>query len=323
MKAIVYTGKGKPDGLALKQVEKPLAREHEVMVRVRAATVTPSDINGMGLVLLSRPFRRFSGQPDAVPGVEFAGIVEETGKKVRHYRAGDRVYGSAGTSFGAWAEYILMPDDGVLAPMPAGMSFDEAAGICDGMMTAHHFLVNKAKMEKGQSVLINGASGSVGTCAVQLARLAGCDVTGVCGTAHVGLVNALGAQRVIDYSKEDFLSSANRYDIIFDTVAKRSFPQCKRVLKPNGVYMTTAPSLGIFLAMLLTRIGGGKRALFCAAGLAKRRVKTGALCLIGKLLHEGKLQPVVDRRYPLEQIHDALTYVGQGHKQGSVIIAPE
>ena len=323
MKAIVYKGKGTSDGLALKQVEKPIAGNHEVLIRIRAATVTPSDISGMGLVLLSRPFHRFSSQFDAVPGVEFAGVVEETGIKVRHYRTGDRVCGSAGTSFGAWAEYILMPDDGVMAQMPAGMSFDEAAGICDGMMTAHHFLVNKAKMEKGQSILINGASGSVGTCAVQLAKLAGYQVTGVCGTSHTELVHSLGAHRVIDYSKEDFTSSAERYDIVFDTVAKRTFMQCKKVLKPRGVYLATAPSMGIFLAMLLTRIGGGKRALFAAAGLAKRRVKTRALRLIGELLRDGNLQSVVDRRYPLEQIRDALTYVGQGHKKGSVVITPE
>lgn len=323
MKAIVYTGKGTRDGLALKQVEKPMAGDHEVLIRVRAATVTPSDKDAVGLMLLSRPFRRFSSHPDAVPGVEFAGVIEETGKKVRHYKVGDRVFGSAGTNYGAWAEYILLPDSGVLAPMPAGMSFEEAAGICDGMMTAHHFLMNKAEMERGQSILINGASGSVGTCAVQLARYAGCEVTGVCGSAHVDLVRSLGAQRVIDYSKENFLSSGERYDIIFDTVAKRSFTQCKKALKPYGVYLTTAPSLGIFLAMVLTRIGGGKRALFSPAGLAKRRVKIRALRLIGKLFQDGKLQQVVDRRYPLEQIRDALKYVGQGHKQGSVVIATE
>ncbi len=323
MKAVVYTGKGMPDGLALKQVEKPMAGDHEVLIRVRAATVTPSDKGGMAFVMLSRLFRGFSRQSDAVPGVEFAGVIEEAGNKVRHFKAGDRVYGSAGTSFGAWAEYILMPGDGVLALMPGGMSFDEAAGICDGMMTAHHFLVNKAKMEKGQNVLINGASGSVGTCAVQLARLAGCRVTGVCGSAHAELVRSLGAHKVIDYSKEDFLSSGERYDIVFDTVAKGSFARCKKVLTPYGVYLTTAPSPGIFLAMLLTRIGGGKRALFSPAGLAKRKVKARALRLIGKLLNEGKLQAVVDRRYPLEQIRDALKYVGQGHKKGSVVIAPE
>lgn len=323
MKAIVYTGKGTPDGLTLRQAAKPEAGDHEMLIKVHAATVTASDVGGMGLVLLSKPLRAFSTQPGVIPGVEFAGVVEATGRKVRHYKAGDRVFGSAGTGFGAWAEYICLPDDGVLAPIPTNMSFEEAAGICDGALTALHFLMNKAKMERGQSVLINGASGSVGSYAVQLAKHLQCSVTGVSSAGNAELVRSLGADRIIDYNKEDFTQIGHTYDIIFDAAAKSSFLKCKRILKPNGVYLSTVPSPGILLAMLLTRFGGGKRALFAAAGLARRKVKLKALHLICKLLRAGELKSVVDRSYPFEQISEALRYVGQGHKKGSVIIAPE
>lgn len=323
MKAIVYTGKGTPDRLTVKVSAKPEARDNEVLVKIHAATVTPSDLEGMGIIRISKLFTAPSKRTEAIPGVEFAGVVEETGKKVRHYKAGDRVFGSAGTKYGAWAEYLCLPNNGVLAPIPANMSFEEAAGICDGALTALHFLINKAKMGKGQSVLINGASGSVGTCAVQLAKYLQCSVTGVCSAGNAELVRSLGADRVIDYSKENFTQIGQTFDIVFDAAAKSSFLKCKRILKPNGIYLTTVPSPGVLLAMLLTRFSGGKRALFAAAGLAKRKVKLKALRLICKLLQAGELRSVVDRSYTFEQIPEALRYVGQGHKKGSVIIAPE
>ena len=323
MKAIVYKGKGMPDKLTLRQVRKPEAGDHEVLVKVHAATVTASDLGGMGLIIVSRPLRRFSAQPDLIPGVEFAGVVEAAGKQVRNYKAGDRVFGSAGTKFGAWAEYVCMPEDGVMAQIPSNMTFDEAGGICDGTLTALHFLMNKAKMEKGQSILINGASGSVGTYAVQLAKSMQCSVTGVCSASHAELVSSLGADRVIDYHKEDFTRNGQTYDVVFDAAAKSNFQKCKGILKPNGIYLTTVPSPGIMLAMVLTRNGGGKRALFAAAGLAKRDVKIKALSLIREMIQAGKLTSVVDKHYPLEQISEALKYVGQGHKQGSVLISAE
>ena len=323
MKAIVYAGRGMPDPLPLREVEKPVARDNEVLIKIRAATVTPSDIEGMGFVLISRLFRGFSKRHEAIPGVEFAGVIEAAGKTVRQYKAGDQVFGSAGTSFGAWAEYICLPEDGVLALMPSTMNFDEAAGLCDGALTALHFLLNQAKMANQQSVLINGASGSVGTYAVQLAKCSGCDVTGVCGAGNVGLVKALGANRVIDYTKEDFTRSGQTYDIIFDAVGKSSFAQCKSLLKHGGIYLTTVPSPAIFLQMLRTGMRGGKKAIFTATGLAKRGVRIKALQLIGELAQTGKLTSAVDRRYPLEQISEALRYVEQGHKKGNVIISPE
>lgn len=323
MKAIVYTGKGTLDRLTVKVSAKPEARDNEVLVKIHAATVTPSDLEGMGIIRISKLFSAPSKLTEAIPGVEFAGVVEATGRRVRHFKAGDRVFGSAGTKYGAWAEYICIPDDGVLAVMPANMGFEEAAGICDGALTALHFLINKAKMEKGQSILINGASGSVGTYAVQLAKYLQCNVTGVCSAGNAELVRSLGAGRVIDYNKEDFTQIGQTYDIIFDVAARSSFLKCKRILKPNGIYLTTVPSPGVMLAMLLTRFGGGKRALFAAAGLAKRKVKLKALHLICKLLQAGELRSIVDRSYTFEQIPEALGYVGQGHKKGSVIIAPE
>jgi NADPH:quinone reductase-like Zn-dependent oxidoreductase len=323
VKAIIYKGKGTPNRLTLRQVIKPEAVNHEVLIKVNAATVTASDIGGMGLISLSRPLRRFSAQPDLIPGVEFAGVVEATGKQVRNYKAGDRVFGSAGTRFGAWAEYICLPEASVMAQIPSNMTFDDAAGICDGALTALHFLMNKAKMEKGQSVLINGASGSVGSYAVQLAKSMQCSVTGVCSPNHAELVRSLGADLVIDYHKEDFTRNGQTYDIVFDAAAKSTFRQCKQILKPKGIYLTTVPSPGIMLSMLLTLNGGGKRALFAATGLAKRDVKIKALSLIRELIQAGELTSVVDRHYPLEQISEALRYIGQGHKQGSVLISAE
>lgn len=321
MKAIVYMGKNTPEGMKIRQVRKPEAGDHEVLVRVYAATVTASDIGGMGLISLSRPFRRFSAQPDLIPGVEFAGVAEAVGKQVRDYKAGDRVFGSAGTKLGAWAEYICVPEGGVMALIPASLTFDEAAGICDGALTALHFLMNKANMEKGQSVMINGASGSVGSYAVQLAKHRQCSVTAVCSVSHAGIVRSLGADRVIDYNKEDITRTGQTYDIVFDAAAKSNFRKCKGILKRNGIYLTTVPSPGILLSMLLTRIGGGKRALFAATGLAKREVKTKALGLILELIQAGKLTPIVDKHYLHEQISEALRYVSQGHKKESVIIS--
>ena len=322
MKAIVYAGKGFPGKLMLTEVKKPVARDREVLVKIYAATVTPSDIDGMGIVLLSR-LCRSSKQRAAIPGVEFAGVIEEVGKEVRQYKAGDRVFGSTETSFGAWSEYICLPEDGALLPMPSAMSFNEAAGLCDGALTALHFLKNKANMTAGQSILINGASGSVGTYAVQLAKCWGCDVTGVCGTGNMELVKALGANRAIDYTKEAFAGSERTYDIIFDAVGKSSFAQCKKLLKQGGMYLTTVPSPAIFLQMLYNRVRGGKKAIFTATGLAKRAIRIKALQQIRKLAETGALKSVVDRQFALDQIAGAVSYVAQGHKKGNVIVSPE
>jgi NADPH:quinone reductase-like Zn-dependent oxidoreductase len=323
MEAVVITGNGIPDGLAVVQTKKPATGKDGVLVRVCAATVTASDVGGMGLVRLSRPLRRFSAQPDLIPGVEFAGVVEAAGDQVRNYKAGDRVFGSAGTKFGTWAEYVRIPESGVLALMPSNVSFDEAGGICDGAMTAFHFLINKANLRKGQSVLIIGASGSVGSSAVQLARHLQCSVTAVCSASHARLVRSLGADMAVDYNKEDFTKNGQAYDVIFDAAARSSFRKCRQSLTPRGVYLTTVPSPAILFSMLKTRLGDGKKALFAASGLAKREVKLQALGKIVELIRAGHLTPVVDRHYALGQISEALQYVGQGHKQGSVLISAD
>jgi len=323
MKAIVCAGREAPGRLALRDVAKPVPGKREMLIRVRAATVTPSDVSGMGLVRMSKPFRRFSKRPDAIPGVEFAGVVEAAGSRVTGYKPGDRVFGSAGTAFGAWAEYLCVSGDGVLAPIPSAMSFSQAAGICDGALTALRFLRDKAGVSAGQDVLVIGASGGVGSYAVQLARYFGCDVTGVCSAGSAGLVKSLGAVRVIDYAAEDFTRTAWRYDVIFDVAGKSSFKRCKNILKPRGIYLTTIPSPAIMLQMLLTRSGSGKKALFAATGLAKRGVKIQALGLLRELAEAGKLISVKDRQYPFAKIQEAVRYVGLGHKRGNVIIVPE
>ena len=323
MKAIVYSGGSGPEKWAVRQVKKPETGDHEVLIRVHAATLTASDIGGMAFVVFSKLLRRFSARPEAIPGVEFAGIVEAAGSKVTRWKKGDRVFGSSGTSFGAWAEYICLPEDGVIDLMPNNMDFAEAAGICDGALTAFHFLMHTAKAAKGQSVLINGASGSVGTWAVQAAKHLGCSVTGVCSSSHMELVRSLGADRVIDYNQENFTRSDRTYDIVFDAVGKSGFYRCRKILKPKGIYLTTVPSPGILFDMLLTKFSGGKRALFAASGMAKRETKAEEIRLICGLMQTGKLRCIVDRLYPFEKIPEAVSYVSAGHKTGSVILTAQ
>lgn len=223
-------------------------------------------------------------------------------------------------SLGAYAEYKCMPEEGSLGIKPANMTYEEAAGIFDGALTALPFLRDKGNIRSGQKVLINGASGSVGTSAVQIAKYFGAEVTGVCSTPNVELVKSLGADKVIDYTKEDFTKSGEIYDIIFDAVGKSSFSRCKHLLKPGGVYLTTVPTPALLFRMLWTSKIGGKRAMTMAAGLRPASEKVKDLIFLKELIAEGKLKSVIDRRYPLEQIAESHRYVEKGHKKGSVVI---
>lgn len=231
MKAIVC----RDSSLVFTDAEKPAVEGSEVLVRIRAATVTPSDVTSMGSLALFRLFAGRSKPKQAIPGVEFAGEVEAVGPAARRFKAGDKVFGSS-LGYGSWAEYIRLSDGGTLAPMPSGMDYAQAVGICDGAVTALLFLRDLARVAKGQKVLINGASGSVGTYAVQLARHFGAEVTGVCGTANIELVKSLGADRVIDYTAEDFTQCGGVFDIVFDAVGKSSFSRCRGLLNATGIY---------------------------------------------------------------------------------------
>jgi NADPH:quinone reductase-like Zn-dependent oxidoreductase len=322
MKAIVCTKYGPPDVLQLQEVAKPIPRENEVLVKVYATTVTSSDVRIRSFTyppwfwLLGRLMFGFRKPRKTIPGDEFAGIVESVGKDVKLFNEGDQVFGM-GTSFGLGggnAEYKCVPEDKGLALKPSNTTYEEAAAIPFGGMTALGFL-KKANIRSGQRVLIYGASGSVGTYAVQIAKHFGAEVTGVCSTANLEMVKSQGADKVIDYNREDFTRSGQTYDVIFDTVMKTSFSCCRSSLKQRGVYITVDWPLIQALWASITR---SKKVVF---GLGS--TETEDLIFLKELIEAGKLNPVIDRCYPLEQIVEAHRYVDKGHKKGNVVITIE
>jgi len=317
MKAVIALKYGSPDVLQIREMEKPAPEDNEVLIKINETIVTPSDC----AFRKAEPFitRFFAGllKPRHILGVELAGEIEAVGKDVKLYTIGDRVFGTSGIEFGAHAEYKCLPETEVLEVTPENITDGEAAAVCDGGLTSLVFLRDKALIKEGQKILINGASGSVGSFAVQLAKYYGAEVTGVCSAANAELVTSLGADNVIDYNKKDFSTMNLTYDIIFDAVGKSSFSKCKKSLKENGKYLTTVPSLAIVFQMLWTSKAGNKKAIFAATGLSQKKEN---LTFLKKLLEEGKLKSVIDRRYQLEQIADAHRYVDEGHKKGNVVI---
>jgi NADPH:quinone reductase-like Zn-dependent oxidoreductase len=320
MRAVVATRYGSPDVLRVVEVPRPTPEADEVLVRVRATTVGPADSAfRMGKPFLVRLFSGLTG-PKSVLGDTFAGEVEAVGSAVTRFAVGDRVYGTAAPDGGAHAEYLCLPAAGALAVMPSNASYAEAAAVCDGALTAMGFLRDAADVRSGQSVLVNGASGGIGTFAVQLAKQFGATVTGVCGPSNVELVESLGADAVIDYTTTDFTETGETYDVVFDAVGKRSFAECERALAPGGVYLTTVLSAGILLRMGWTRLFGSKRAVFVATGLKSPDEKRAHLEFLRERFEAGDLRSVVDRTFPLEEIAEAHRYVDTGHKTGCAVV---
>jgi len=317
MKAAVCAEYGSPDILRLKDVPKPTPMEHEVLIKVHAATVNRTDCG----FLRGKPsfVRLFSGlfRPKRkILGNEFAGEIETVGEGVKSLSAGDRVFGYSGVNLGAQAEYMIMPEQGMLTTIPANMTYEEAAPITEG---AHYALndIRRANVRSGQSVLIYGASGAIGSAAVQLVKHNGAQVTAVCGTKNVELAKSLGADKVIDYTIEDFTKKGGEFDFVFDAVGKSSFGICKKLLRPGGIYCST--ELGhlyqnLFLA-LESSISGSRKVIF---PIPKDR--TEDVVYLRDLIEARRFRPVIDRSYPLEQIVEAYKYVETGQKTGNVVI---
>ncbi|MFZ1745455.1 MAG: NAD(P)-dependent alcohol dehydrogenase [Nitrospirales bacterium] len=314
MKAIVYTKFGPPEVLHLQEVEKPTPRANEVLIKIYATTVVKEDPD----MRASPGFNGFLKPRNPILGQELAGEIESIGKDVTRFKPGDQVFGF--DMFGAYAEYKCMAENRALAIKPVNLSYEEAASVPNGALTALPFLRDKGKIQSGQTVLIYGASGSVGTAAVQLAKCYGAEVTGVCSTTNLEWVKSLGADQVIDYTQENFTENGKTYDVIFDTVGKRSFSVCKGSLTDEGVYLATVPTLAMMIQALWTAKNGSKKVKFIAAGLRPAREKVKDLVFLTELIEAGKIKPVIDRRYPLEQAAEAHRYVEQGHKKGNVVI---
>jgi NADPH:quinone reductase-like Zn-dependent oxidoreductase len=322
MRAVVYDSYGPPDVLRFEDVERPIPKGDEILVKVHATTVNRLDVHtreanrrsGPAVMLLSRMVSGLRGPRQRILGSEFAGEVEAVGAAVKEFAVGDRVFGTTGLRFGAYAEFMCVRVSARIAHVPAGMTFEEAAPICDGALNALTCL-KQADLRKGRTILIYGASGAIGTAGVQLARYFGADVTAVCGTKNLELVRSLGADRVIDYTREDFTKNGQTYDVIFDAVGKHSFRRCRGSLKPGGMYLPTDGFGNLVWALWTSRIGD-KKVVF---QIPPRQTKQDVLFL-KELVEAGKFRAVIDRCYPLEDVVEATRYVETEQKTGNVVL---
>jgi NADPH:quinone reductase-like Zn-dependent oxidoreductase len=323
VRAVVCTRYGPPEVLQLKEVEKPVPKDNEVLIRVHATTVTVADSRVRGFrVPLSfwLPARIALGlrkPKKTILGTELAGEIESLGKDVKLFKKGDQVFALTGHSCGAYAEYICIPEDRNVAIKPSNTTYEEAAAIPMGGLTALCFL-RKGNIQSGQKVLIYGASGSIGTFAIQLAKNFGAEVTGVCSTSNLELIKSLGADKVIDYTQEDFTKNGETYDVILDAVGKSSLSSGMRSLKKGGIYLHTVVTPALGVRMRWISMTSGKRVM---GGTTTGR--TEDLIFLRELVEAGKVKPVIDRRYPMEQIVEAHRYVDKGHKKGNVVITVE
>ena len=330
MKAIVRTEYGTPDVLQLKEVEKPTPKDNEILIRVHATSVNFGDLMARNFKAISP--RKFNmpfffwlpakiafglGKPIiTVLGSELAGEIEAVGKDVTKFKAGDQVFAYLGMNMGANAEYVCIPESGSVALKPSKLSYEEAATLPYGAIMATS-LLGKANLQRGQKVLINGASGGIGSMAVQLAKYYGAEVTGVCGTPRLEFVRSIGADKVIDYTRKDFTQNGETYDLIFDILGRSSFSRVKRSLKPDGIYLLSSFKMKALLDMLWTSLTGSKQKVICAFA----NETPESLAFVKKLVEEGKVRAIVDKSFPMEQAAEAHRYVEQGRKQGNVVIA--
>jgi NADPH:quinone reductase-like Zn-dependent oxidoreductase len=321
LKAAVYKNYGPPEVLKIEEIERPVPKDNEILIKIHATTVTAVDsIFRNGKSFFARMATGIMKPKNKILGSELAGEVEAIGNNVRLFKPGDKVMGDSSIKSSTYAEYICLRDDEPLVLLPSSLSYDEAASICYGSLTALPFLRDNGQVQKGHKVLVIGASGAVGTFAVQIAKYFGAEVTGVCSNANIGIVKSLGADNVIDYTKQDFTKSGDTYDVVFDTVGKSSFGKCKSVLRQNGIYLTTVVGFRILFHMLMTS-RAKKKAVIAFTGLRSTAERSKDLIFIKELVEKGKLKPIIDRKYQLADIVEAHKYVDQGHKKGSVIIS--
>jgi len=317
MKAVIHTQYGPPEILVLKEVSKPTLKENEVLIKVYATTVNRTDCGFRSAeYFISRFFSGLFKPKNQILGNEFAGVIESTGKNVTGFKPGEKVFGYNDITFGAHAEYMIMPENGAMSTIPEKLTFEEAACITEG---GHYALcdIRAAKVKSGQNVMVYGATGAIGSAAVQLAKYFGATVTAVCNTKNVDLVKSLGADLVIDYTKEDFTKIGQIFDFVFDAVGKTSFGKCKSILSKNGIYIST--ELGKngenILYALTTPLFGGKKVLFPLPTISREDVE-----FLKELIITGQFKPLIDRRYCLDEIVEATKYVETGQKTGNVVI---
>jgi NADPH:quinone reductase-like Zn-dependent oxidoreductase len=326
MKAIVWTKYGSPDGLQLQEVEKPVPKDDQILIKIHATTVTAGDSETRRLKLplgLSFPVRLYAGliRPKRIPilGQELAGEVEEVGKNVNSYKVGDQVFGTTGFGFGAYAEYICLPEkpddaQGTLAPRPTNLTYEESASVPTAGFEVLHFL-RKADIQPGKKVLIVGAGGSIGTFAIQLAKYYGAEVTGVDSTEKLDMLRSIGAEQVIDYTKSDYTKNGESYDLIIDVVGRHGVSRRLKLLKPDGYYFLAYAGPSHILLSLWTSMTSKKKFKIEASNQTKED-----LIFLKELLETGKLKPIIDRSFPLEQTAEAHKYVDAGGKKGNVVI---
>jgi NADPH:quinone reductase-like Zn-dependent oxidoreductase len=322
MRAVVHNSFGSPDVLEIREIEKPAPADDEVLVRVRAASVNPADWYGVtGTPYVGRPqMGLFTPKSNRV-GVDFAGTVEAVGKDVMQFRPGDEVFGGR---TGAFAEYVCVREERAVVPKPANVTFEQAAAVPVAAITALQGLRDKGQLEPGQKVLINGASGGVGTFAVQIAKAFGAEVSGVCSARNLDIARSLGADHLVDYTCEDFTRSDRRYDLMLDVAGSRSWSECKRVLEPEATVVIAGAQRGNRLLGPLSHVlkmrgaalRSSQKLVFFIAKFNKPDME-----VLRELLEAGKMTPVIDRRYELSEIADALRYMGEGHAQGKIVIS--
>jgi len=321
MKTIITTKYGSPDVLKVTESVKPIPKEDEILIKIKASSVTAADsMMRKGKPYYGRLFIGLTKPKNPVPGTGFAGIIEAIGKGVKSFKIGEAVFGEIVLGPGTNCEYVCVPENGVVLSKPSNISFEEAAPVCDGALTSMSFLKDIGNVQPGQKILINGASGSLGSAAVQLAKEFGAEVTGVCSTSNIDLVKEFGADYVIDYTKIDFTKESKHYDIIYDTIGTLSFSNCKKTLTSEGLFMSPVLGMPLLFQMIKTGISGRKKAKFSATGLRPVPELNILFKQLKELLKNGTIKTHIDKTYPLEEISKAHQYVDSGRKKGNIVL---